>query len=183
MSEPAANSYPMTVSKGTYDHVGGAKSYQLILVTTSAKKAIIIRRWGKTGRLNNMKVETYPTIEAASHALLKMKDERRSKGYKIQPGGAPKICADQTDLSRAIGITIFSSIGTQNLLHLDPNANVAGLREPDMTIDENGTPLGHQARIDKNFAESIKQAELDEKARKRAEEEAIYGNNPLYGAF
>lgn len=133
----ASPPYPMLIEKVWLDHRGGTKSYQIMRVTAADGKSLLIWRWGKTGKEGQVQVFTLDDEQSACDAFKnKVKDRERS-GYSERTNGtAPAFISttaqDGSQLRLAIGVSTFYKLGTEAILHVDPDAKTDGVREPDL---------------------------------------------------
>lgn len=172
--------YPMTIQTESMDHKGGTKSYHFMIISNALGKSVYVNRWGKKGAFGQFQVQTFDTFSAAQTAKNKKRADRRSSGYHSIEADTHDQVFNADDLRKFLGRGYGPQFGPDNLLHLDPDYDVTGVRGAKVDYDENGNKIDSAKRVDPAILEQARQREAEEKKR---QEEAVYSANPLFGMF
>lgn len=170
--------YPITSRTITLNHQGGTKSYHLHLIQAASGNCVVINRWGKTGALGEMKIETFDSPIKAQRAFDRKETEKTRKGYRQDTPARETTAKDSSELVKAVGNVYFNKMGAAAVQHLDPGFDTTGMRQLDgPNWDEDGNKLDSARKVD---PATIRAAQIA--AEKEAAEKAYHAND-LYGRF
>jgi predicted DNA-binding WGR domain protein len=138
----------MDIAKVSLTHRGGTKEYFLTLVCAPGGSSIVIRRWGAKGALGQLKVTKFVSQKDAEKDFEKELNARQSgsKGYQVTDSKELQVASPE-ELARAIGRTVMPKIGAANMQHIDPTFDTTGMRDPEQTREEDGTPIDTRRRV------------------------------------
>ncbi|MCP1540031.1 WGR domain-containing protein [Methylorubrum extorquens] len=126
--------YPIAIRKKSMLHRQGTKEYHQVLIVNGEGRAVLVQRWGKKNTTGQMKVETFERSEMAVTSFEMKDSEKRSHrgGYEHDAGRDNLIeCANAAEFAKALGPHLRFNMGAANLLHVAPDLDVSGVKEPD----------------------------------------------------
>lgn len=181
-----SSTYPITVESQSFDHHGGTKSYHLVMIQTSDGRCLVVNRWGKKGAWGELEVKQFDTVPAALKRWDSKEREKTKRGYSPTTIRNKKVANDQSELTKAIGISLVNSIAPADVTFLDPTFDTSGMREPPANRTEDGE-LRHtkpaETRNAKFDAEELERARLEKAAAAAAAAEQAYEQHENFGRF
>lgn len=182
--------YPINRVMVSLDHKGGTKSYHLMLLSAASGASVVIFRWGKTGQFGEMQVHCFKTLSEAEKEFEKKLRSKQSGGYFVTSDIKEKSALNDQQLRQIVGLPIFAKMGAAAIKHLDPGFDTSGMREADPPrFSEDGENLESERRAKEaadlrvKHKEEMERLEQERRDREEAERRAVYGANPIFGAF
>lgn len=172
--------YPMTIYTESMDHKGGTKSYHFMIIANAQGKSVLVNRWGKTGAFGQFQVQTFEKFSEATAAKSKKRADRRNNGYQIGNVDKQDQIFDADGLRKFLGHGYGPQFGPDNLLHLDPEYDVTGVRGAKVDYDADGNKIDNAKRVDRA---AIEEAQRREREEQQAREQVQYSANPNFGLF
>lgn len=178
--------YPISIESMVLEHKGGTKSYR-VTVIESERVHMVVCRWGKVGTVGQIKVDTFNSTDKFDEFAEQKIREKFARGYQVDPRVDPKpqSVSNFSALRAALGRPLMSQLGPNDLLAIDPNAEVKGVKErQDYRWDEHGNENPNFEKERLAIIEREKAVALQLAAQKEDKSrEEFYKDDPMFGAF
>ncbi|TDW20378.1 WGR domain-containing protein [Rhizobium azibense] len=159
------------------------KHYNVSLLINPDGMAIIVRRWGKIGKIGDFKIEKFAIQAKAEQEFDKLVQSKLGKGY-VSKSSQIKQISSESDLRMAFGPAVWPQIPAGALNHVLPDMDTTGrpAQAAPPRFSEDGRYLGEPPARTYSKTEIAKAREA-EKALEQEVAIETYKSNPRFGLF